>query len=134
MIPNDVKLVIWDLDDTFWQGTLSEGPISAITRNHDMVVELSKRGIINSICSKNDYEAVKATLSEYSLWDYFVFPHVQFSPKGKAIADILERAGLRPQNTLFVDDNYMNLEEAKFFNPEIMTAHPAERSEDHTSE
>ena len=22
-----VKLVVWDLDDTFWQGTLSEGPV-----------------------------------------------------------------------------------------------------------
>ena len=21
---NDIKLVIWDLDDTFWKGTLSE--------------------------------------------------------------------------------------------------------------
>ena len=23
-----VKLVVWDLDDTFWHGTLSEGPVT----------------------------------------------------------------------------------------------------------
>ncbi len=130
MLPNDVKLVIWDLDDTFWQGTLTEGGVSAIDRNHDLVVELSKRGIVNSICSKNDYDQAKEKLAELGIWDHFVFSHIQFSPKGKAVADILERAALRPQNTLFIDDNPTNLEEVKFFNPGIMTAHPQEILDD----
>ncbi len=126
MIGNKVKLVVWDLDDTFWQGTLTEGGISPIARNRDIVLELSKRGIINSICSKNDYDQVKATLGEMGIWDYFVFPHIRFAPKGQAIAEMLEGAGLRGENVLFIDDNPSNLEEVKFFNPGIMTAHPAD--------
>jgi len=126
MIENKVKLVVWDLDETFWRGTLTEGGIAHIESNIEMVRELSKRGIINSICSKNDYEQAKEKLSECGIWDHFVFPSISFNPKGRAIAEMIEGAALRPQNVLFLDDNPSNLEEAKFFNPGIMTANPAD--------
>ncbi len=126
MIENKVKLVIWDLDETFWRGTLTEGGIAHVESNIEMVRELSKRGIINSICSKNDYEQAREKLSECGIWDHFVFPSISFNPKGKAIAEMIEGAALRPQNVLFLDDNPSNLEEAKFFNPGIMTANPVD--------
>src|SRR5947207_2533847 len=90
MLENKVKLLIWDLDDTFWSGTLTEGGITPIPRNGELVVELSKRGIINSICSKNDHDAAKAKLIELGVWDYFVFPTISFSPKGQAVAEMIE--------------------------------------------
>jgi FkbH-like protein len=130
MIENKVKLVIWDLDETFWRGTLSEEGITPIPQNASRVVELAKRGIISSICSKNDYDQTKAKLIELGIWDHFVFPTISFNPKGKAIAEMIEGAALRAENVLFIDDNPMNLEEAKFFNPGIMTAHPGEVLED----
>ncbi len=61
---NKVKLVIWDLDETFWKGTLAEEGITPIARNGEIVRELSRRGIINSISSKNDPEQAKARLVE----------------------------------------------------------------------
>jgi FkbH-like protein len=130
MIANKVKLVVWDLDDTFWSGTLLEGGIVPVARNIDMVKELSQRGILNSICSKNDYEQVKAKLTELAVWEHFVFSHIDFSPKGQAIAAMLEAAALRAENVLFIDDNRSNIEEVKYFNPGIMTAHPNEVLED----
>jgi len=87
-------------------------------------VALSKRGIINSICSKNDYDQARAKLTELGVWEHFVFPRISFNPKGKAVAELIEDAALRPQNVLFIDDNRSNLEEVKFFNPGIMTGHP----------
>jgi FkbH-like protein len=126
MIENKVKLVIWDLDETFWRGTLTEGGISFIDSNIEIVRELSLRGIVNSICSKNDFEQAKAKLVECGIWDHFVFPSIRFDPKGKAISEMIEGAALRPQNVLFLDDNPSNLEEARFFNPGIMAAHPAD--------
>src|SRR6476659_368770 len=125
MIDNKVKLVIWDLDDTFWKGTLLEGGIAPNVKNVELVKALSGRGIVNSICSKNDRDQAMAALSDLGVWDYFVFPHIAFSPKGQAIASMLEGAGLRAENTVFIDDNPSNLEEVKFFNPGIMAAHPA---------
>jgi hypothetical protein len=46
-----IKLVIWDLDETFWRGTLDEGGITQyVQAHHDIVVELAQRGIMSSIC------------------------------------------------------------------------------------
>ncbi|MBU3171013.1 HAD-IIIC family phosphatase [Clostridium estertheticum] len=120
---NQIKLVIWDLDDTFWKGTLSE---EEITLDHDkinIVKELIDRGIMNSICSKNDFNKVKDELEKNNLWEYFIFPKISWNPKGEMVAQIIENAQLRQENVLFVDDNHMNLEEVKFYNPKINIAH-----------
>ena len=130
MIDNKVKLVIWDLDETFWRGTLSEEGITPVARNNDIVRQLALRGIVSSICSKNDYEQAKARLTELGIWDHFVFPSISFGPKGKAVAEMIEGAALRAENVLFIDDNTSNLEEVRFFNEGIMTAHPEDILED----
>lgn len=118
-----VRLVIWDLDETFWDGTLSEGGICAyLQENHDIVVTLAERGIISSICSKNDRDAVRQILEERGLWDYFVFPSIDWSAKGQRIAAIVEAVQLRPSTVLFIDDNPMNRAEAAALVAGIQTA------------
>lgn len=119
-IPNPVKLVIWDLDETFWAGTLSEGGASPLEHTARMVRTLADRGIVSSICSKNDRAAALARLEEMGVREFFVFPHIDWTPKGQAIAAQLSDMGLRAENALFLDDNPMNLEEAAFFNPGLM--------------
>ncbi|NQY09664.1 MAG: hypothetical protein HRT71_09145 [Flavobacteriales bacterium] len=116
---DNIKLVIWDLDDTFWKGSLSEGGIEAIQKNIELIKELTNRGILNSIVSKNDLQKAKSKLVELEVWDYFIFPLIQFNPKGAAVKKVIERSQLRATNVLFIDDNHLNLEEAKFYNPEI---------------
>src|ERR1700733_1354127 len=110
MIANMVKLVVWDLDDTFWQGTLGEGDVVAIGRNLEIVRELARRGIPSAICSKNDFDQARAKLAEFGVWEFFVFAQIAFLPKGQAIAELIAAAALRPQNVLFLDDNAANLE------------------------
>jgi FkbH-like protein len=101
-----IRLVIWDLDETFWRGILSEGGVREYVRaHHDIVVDLARRGIVSSICSKNDRDAVEAILREHDLWDYFVFPSINWEPKGPRIADLVEKIGLRAPTVLFIDDN-----------------------------
>ncbi len=117
-----VRLVVWDLDETFWRGTLTEGGIAWRDDCREIVVELARRGIMSSICSKNDFETVKALLTEHGIWDYFIFPSIDWSPKGPRIKKIIETVQLRSQSVLLIDDNHMNLEEAKFFAPGIQVA------------
>ncbi len=115
-----VKLLIWDLDETFWSGTLSEGGITARPQNIALVRTLAERGIVSSICSKNDLAQARAKLEELGVWEYFVFAHIDWTPKGQAIKGIISDMGLRDENVVFLDDNAMNLEEAKFFNSRLM--------------
>jgi FkbH-like protein len=127
MIDNNVKMVIWDLDDTFWKGTLAEvGSIETIPENIEILKILTGRGIVSSICSRNDFATARDKLTEQGVWDLFVFPRIEFAPKGVSIAEIIETANLRPDNVLFIDDNPMNLEEAKHFSPTLMTGLPEE--------
>lgn len=119
-----IKLVIWDLDETFWFGTLSEGEVHTSEQNIELVKRLTDIGIVNSICSKNDLTLVQKELKNIGILDYFVFMSVNWEPKGKRIKQIITDMMLRPANVLFIDDNPSNLEEAKFYCSEIMTMLP----------
>ncbi len=123
---NDVKCVIWDLDDTFWKGTLSEGGCLPIKENIDFVRKLNDYGIVSSICSKNDEAQAKKALEGMGVLDEFVFVSINWQPKGERIARTISDMGLRSYNILFLDDNPVNLEEARFYCKDIMTAYPDE--------
>lgn len=106
------KLIIWDLDDTLWQGTLAEGDAPLLNqRRADFVRAFNRHGIVSAICSKNDARIARAALETFGLWDEFVFPRIAFVPKGPAVKQIIEDMQLRPANVLFVDDNPHNLGE-----------------------
>ena len=104
-----VRLIVWDLDETLWRGTLTEGGITEhVAAIEETVRELARRGIVSSICSKNDRAAVERVLTERDLWRYFVFPSVDWAGKGARVRNIVEAVQLRPETVLFVDDSASN--------------------------
>ena len=119
-----VKLIVWDLDDTFWTGTLSEGGATAIEANVQLVKDATDAGIINSICSKNEQEPTIAHLKELGIWEHFVFASINWDNKGARLAHMIDSMALRPQNVLFLDDNVHNLQEAKHHLPLLQIAEP----------
>lgn len=116
-----IKLVIWDLDETFWKGILSEGQIGLVEQNIVAVKKLTDAGIVNAICSKNDLEKVRSELCKAGVMELFVFLSVDWNPKGQRIHTMLSDMGLRAENTLFLDDESINRQEAVFYNPGLMT-------------
>lgn len=114
-----IKLVIWDLDNTFWTGILSEEPISKKEETIGIVKKLVDRGIMNSISSKNDFFKAKKELEKLGVWDYFIFPHIDWKPKGVRVKNIIETSQLRAENVLFLDDDHINRNEIKYHNPDI---------------
>ena len=119
-----VKLIIWDLDETLWTGTLSEGEVVVEPSRRDLVQALNRRGIVNSICSKNDEHEARRRLEDEGLWDEFVLASIDWSPKGPRVAQIIEDAQLRAENVLFIDDLALNRGEARHFSPGVQTAGP----------
>lgn len=119
-----IKLIIWDLDDTLWTGTISEQTVAPRKEACDLVLLCAEKGIVNSICSKNDEAPCIEKLKEWNMDKYFVFNSINWQPKGQRIKDTIGAMNLRAPNVLFIDDNPQNLEEAKYFSPEIMTALP----------
>lgn len=121
---NKIKLVIWDLDETLWNGTLSEGEVVLPKDNKNLILRLTDLGIVNSICSKNDKTQVDKKLEELGLKDYFVFESVDWTAKGNRVKSLISDMKLRASNVLFIDDNVSNIEEVRYFSNDIMTASP----------
>lgn len=123
-----IKLIIWDLDETLWSGTISERKVELAEDFATLIRASTDAGIVHSICSKNDFTVAKEKLQELGLWEYFVFPSINWEPKGNRIKEIISTMNLRAENVLFIDDNIQNLKEALFYNEKLMTLLPADAS------
>ncbi len=115
-----IKLIIWDLDDTLWQGTLAEGDdVQIFERRRELVHLAVERGMINSVVSKNDPAVARTKLEQFDLIRSMTHPVVAFRPKGELIKGLITALQLREQNVLFIDDNPLNLHEAQFYCPKL---------------
>ena len=117
-----VRLVIWDLDGVFWHGTLAEEGARPRPETREIVAELARRGIMSAICSKNDFARAEAELRAQGVWDYFIFPSIDWTPKGARIAALVQAVQLRPESVLFIDDEPANLAEARHCLPSLQVA------------
>jgi FkbH-like protein len=115
-----VKLIIWDLDDTLWDGSIMVDP-DVETRNGlvEAIKELNNRGVINSICSNNYHDFCINILDKLGIKDLFIMPNINYKSKGLRIKQMIKDFQLRDDNVLFVDDNSFNLTEAKHYNPNL---------------
>lgn len=102
-----VKLVIWDLDNTVWDGILAEdGPDGIRLRPEAVrtIKALDERGILHSAASKNDPEPALTALKRFGLADYFLAPRIGWGPKSAMIRAAAEDLGLGLDSVAFVDD------------------------------
>lgn len=119
-----IRLVIWDPDETLWQGRLADGAIRAIAPNQELVIELCRRGILSSICARSDLDPMQRLLRTFGLWDFFLFPSIDWSPKPARIERIIDAMQIAPASVLFIDDNGANLATAKARIPDLQVAGP----------
>ena len=56
MSEQKIKCVVWDLDNTIWDGILIEGKeVKLMQEAVDVIKELDRRGILQSISSKKNF-------------------------------------------------------------------------------
>jgi HAD superfamily phosphatase (TIGR01681 family) len=72
-----VKCLVWDLDNTLWNGVLLEhDQVSLRDGVIDIIQTLDRRGILQSIASKNEYDPAMAKLQAFGLAEYFLYPQI----------------------------------------------------------
>ncbi|MFG2942268.1 HAD-IIIC family phosphatase [Streptomyces sp. NPDC048282] len=119
-VPTTVKCLVWDLDNTLWQGTLSEGDaVRPPDGVRELIIELDSRGILQSVASKNDHDLAWAKLEELGLAEYFVLPRIGWGPKSDSVRDIAERLKFAHSTIAFVDDQPAERAEVSFHLPEV---------------
>ncbi|GCE31293.1 hypothetical protein KDA_67770 [Dictyobacter alpinus] len=100
-----IKCVVWDLDNTIWEGTLLEDSQVRVRPEVVAVIkELDRRGILHSIASKNDHASAMAKLEEFGLAEYFLYPQINWNAKSSSIREIARLINIGMDTLAFIDD------------------------------
>jgi len=127
-----IKCVVFDLDNTLWQGILGDDDTNDLVLNKNiirLIKELDSRGIICSIASKNEFQLAWKKLKELGLSDYFLFPKINWHPKSESISQIAKDLNISIDSIAFIDDNPFERQEVKtnlsgcrvYSNDEVLT-------------
>lgn len=101
-----VKCLVWDLDNTLWDGTLLEGDRVAVRAAAvDVILELDRRGILHSIASRSDHDVACAALKEAGLDEYFLVPQINWDRKSLSVQRIAQALNLGIDALAFIDDD-----------------------------
>jgi FkbH-like protein len=117
-----VKCVVWDLDNTMWNGTLVEDGLDKLTLKPEIasvIRTLDERGILQSIASKNDSSEAMQALRHLGIDEYFLCPQISWRPKSESIGAIAQQLNIGTDSLLFVDDSHFELEEVRAAHPEV---------------
>ncbi|MDQ7808724.1 HAD-IIIC family phosphatase [Amycolatopsis sp. A133] len=129
-VQGKIKCVVWDLDNTVWDGVLLE---DGDVRLRPWVVEHVKRldamGVLHSVASKNDHEAAMAKLREFGLDEYFLFPRISWNAKSVSIGQLAQKLNLGLDAFAFVDDQEFERAEVAFALPQVTTVDVLEADE-----
>ncbi|ARV59844.1 hypothetical protein BZZ01_15495 [Nostocales cyanobacterium HT-58-2] len=116
-----IKCVVWDLDNTLWDGVLLEDDCVHVRENIvDMIKTLDSRGILQSIASKNEPARAIAKLEELSLKEYFLYPQINWNSKVASIQEISKLINIGIDTIAFIDDQPFELEDVNFSLPEVL--------------
>lgn len=121
-----VKCLVWDLDNTLWQGTLLEdGEVGLSDTVREVIVELDSRGILHSVASRNDHDLAWERLEKLGIAEYFVLPRIGWGRKSDAVREIAERLRFAHRTVAFIDDQPAERAEVAFHLPDVR-CYPAE--------
>ena len=120
-----VKCVVWDLDNTLWNGTLIETEDSSALELNPGVLEtickLDERGIIQSVASKNDYDTAMEQIERLGVADYFLYPQIHWNPKSGSMDHIAKSLNIGIDSLAFIDDTAFERNQVQSVWPQVRT-------------
>lgn len=130
-----IKLIIADLDNTLWGGTVGEVGAAKVDLDHldkglahlrlqKLLGHLRESGVLLAIASKNNPEdalAVFRTRPEMILKEsHFAATRINWLPKSRNVADILAELRLSTAGVVFLDDSPVEREEIRQMVPGVL--------------
>ncbi|MEV0407204.1 HAD-IIIC family phosphatase [Actinoallomurus sp. NPDC050550] len=115
-----LKCVVWDLDNTLWDGVLLEGGADRLRPGVAEVLRtLDERGIVHSVASRNDPDAALDNLRRLGVADYFLHPQIGWGVKSTSVEAVAEALNIGLDAIAFVDDDAFEREEVGFKLPQV---------------
>lgn len=122
-----VKCLVWDLDNTLWQGTLLEGDdVLLADEVRAVIVALDARGILQSVASRNDHDLAWERLERLGVAEYFVCPRIGWGRKSDSVQQIADELNFAPETIAFIDDQATERAEVTYHLSQVR-CYPAEQ-------
>ena len=106
-----VKCVVFDLDNTLWDGVLIEGEVALKPSVPALFKTLDERGILISVASKNNEEEALAHLAKLGLAKYLIHPVINWNQKSENINWLADKISIGTDTLIFIDDSPFEREE-----------------------
>lgn len=116
-----VKCVVFDLDNTLWEGILLEGAVTLRPGIRELFAWLDERGILISVASKNAESDALERLAREGLDQYLLHPQINWDPKSVSIKRIASMLDIGIDTFLFIDDNPFERAQVSEAHPEVET-------------
>jgi len=127
MAGGKIKCVVWDLDNTLWEGILLEDENVRLRGNVvQTIIKLDERGILNSISSKNDYDTAITKLKAFGVFEYFIYPQINWEPKSVSVENIAKLINIGIDTIAFIDDQKFERDEVSYTHPDVLCIDSAE--------
>lgn len=122
-----VKCLVWDLDDTLWDGVVLEGdrprPFPAAL---ETLHTLDRRGILHAVAGRGELARATGHLAEHGLTDLFCALEVGWGEKSVSIRRIAAELNLGLDTIAFADNDPAERAEVAAALP-LVRCYPAER-------
>ena len=115
------KCLVWDLDNTLWDGVCLEGNVRVRPEVVQAITELDRRGILQSIASRGDVDLALRALEHNDLVKFFLAPQINWLPKSKSIIRICKELRLSCDAMAFIDDDRFEREQVSYMLPGVLT-------------
>jgi FkbH-like protein len=117
-----VKCVAWDLDGTLWDGVIGEIGADAVEPRVaaiNLIRALDERGILQTIASKNDFDAAWPKIEALGLDEVFLFPAIHWGPKSVSLKDQAAELNINADTFAFIDDSSFERAEVAAACPQV---------------
>ncbi len=115
------KCIVWDLDNTLWDGVTLEGVVQVREEVIRTIQELDRRGILHSIASRGDEDLAMKVLKDRKIEGLFLVPKINWLPKSQNIIQISKELQISLDSVVFVDDDPFECEQVAFMLPDVLT-------------
>lgn len=120
------KCLVWDLDNTLWDGICLEGEVRLRPEATAIIRTLDQRGILHSIASRGDEHVARRQLTEFGLDQWFLAPRINWLAKPTNLAAIAAELGIGIDSLAFIDDDPFEREHMSYMRPEVLVLDAAD--------
>lgn len=119
------KAIIFDCDNTLWNGVIGEDTVIPRIEFQKDIIFLAEHGVIIGLCSRNNEADIMETLqSQLLTFDYISVSRINWRDKVSNLKEIAEELNIGTDAIVMCDDSQFEINMIRENLPEVMCIYP----------